>query len=141
MMLSAAKTRLDQGSNVTVFQNLPCRLACSTDCNIDHGAGQIVGPDDVIGKQHAERGIDCAQQAIAQIRFFARLHWVDVGGSEDVNVGKCRREQRFLGLSLVARERQPVSSSLIRAAAAQRKAPRQGWRYEEPGRTRLCSPR
>jgi len=50
--------RFDQGSDVTVFEDLPSGLACSTDGNIDHGAGQIVCPDDLIGKHYPEYGID-----------------------------------------------------------------------------------
>jgi uncharacterized protein YbjT (DUF2867 family) len=32
---------------------------------------QIVGPDHLVGEQHAERGIDCTQQTVTEIRLLA----------------------------------------------------------------------
>ncbi len=85
-------------------------LPSSADGNIDHGPGQVVGPNHLVGEHDPEERVDCAQQAVAEIRFLPRLHRVDVRGPEDVNAGKTRCEQCLLGLTLVARVGNPTLS-------------------------------
>jgi hypothetical protein len=111
--------QLDQGSDVTVLQDQIFAFACSLDDSIHHAASQIIGTDHLIGNQQPEHGIDCAQQAIAEVWFFAGLHGIDVSGTEDDHARKTRREQCVLGLALVTCESDPAFSSRVRSAAAQ----------------------
>lgn len=50
----------------------------------DHGAGQVVSGNHLIGEQHPKRRVDRAQQPVAEIRFLTRLHGVDLRGPEYV---------------------------------------------------------
>jgi hypothetical protein len=50
-----------------------------------------------------------------------RFHRVDVRRPEEVNVGETHREQRILGLSLVASKGHPTSSGRVCASAAQKR--------------------
>ena len=66
-------------------------LARVADGDIDHGSGQVVGPNHLVGKQQPKRRVDRAQQAVAEIRFLPRLDRVDVRGAEDVQAREpCR---------------------------------------------------
>ena len=115
--------RVTQGvghrSDVTVLENEARTISGSPDGYIHHGAGQVVGSDYLIGEQHSKRGVDCAQDAVAEIRFLPRRHGVDIRGPEKVNMGEPRRQQCILGRSLVAREGDATSFRLVRAASAQ----------------------
>jgi hypothetical protein len=110
---------LNHGPDVTVLENQGSALSCSSDKDIDHGSGQVVGPNHLVREQHPKRGVDRAHKPVAEIRFLPRLHRVDVRRSEDVNAGKTRCEQCLLGLTLVAREGKPTSSRWICAVPAQ----------------------
>ena len=77
----------DHGPNVAVFENEGSGLPRSVDDSLHHGASQIIRPDHLVWKQHAKRGVDRAQHAVAEVRFFARLHGIDVGRPEDVDSG------------------------------------------------------
>src|ERR1700738_4702817 len=66
-----------------------------------------------LGNTTRKRRIDRAQQAVAEIRLPARLHRADVRRPEEVNVGETCREQRILGLSLVASKGHPTSSGRV----------------------------
>jgi hypothetical protein len=84
--------RFDHGLDVTVLENEAWALACSPDGGLHHGAGQVVGPNHLVGEQQPKRRVDRAQQAVAEIRFLARLRGVDVRGPEEINAGKPRRQ-------------------------------------------------
>src|SRR6266481_2602833 len=73
--------RSNDGSDVTILKNNASRFLPNADDDIHHGPGQIIGPDDLIGEQQTKSGVDRAQQAVAQIRFFAWLHRIDIRGS------------------------------------------------------------
>src|SRR5437016_3332330 len=75
---------LQHGSDVTVLENLASGLPCFPDGDIDHGAGQVVSGNHLIGGQHPKRRVDRAQQPVAEIRFLTRLHGVDIRGPEYV---------------------------------------------------------
>ena len=90
--LDLAMNRSNDGSDVTILKNKASRFFPNADDDVHHGSGQVVGPNDLIGEQHPKSRVDRAQQAIAQIRFLARLHRIDIRGSEDINTGKTRCE-------------------------------------------------
>jgi hypothetical protein len=71
---------LDHRPDVTVFENPEWLFPNSP--HDDHAAGQIIGPNYLVREQHAKYGIDCPQQAVAEIRFLPRLHGIDVRGPE-----------------------------------------------------------
>src|SRR5580658_5230107 len=81
----------DHGSDVTVLENLTSALS-SWDGDVHHCTCQVVGPNHLVWKQQLKRGVDGAQQAIAEIGFLPWLHRVDVRGPEEVNVRESRRE-------------------------------------------------
>jgi hypothetical protein len=84
--------RFDHGSNVSVFENRASVLPCSVDGGINRGPRKIVGANHLVGKQYPKRGVNRAQQAVAEIWFLPWLDGVDVRGPEDVNVREARRE-------------------------------------------------
>jgi hypothetical protein len=84
--------RLDHGSDFTVLENQASLLTCSLEGDIDHGPGQVVSPNYLVGEQHPKRRVDRSQQAVAEIRFLPRLNRIDVRGPEEVNAAKGRRE-------------------------------------------------
>jgi hypothetical protein len=84
--------RLDHGSDVSVFENRASVLPRSVDGGIYHGPRKIVGANHLVGKQYPKRGVDRAQEAVAEIWFLPGLDGVDVRGSENVNVREARRE-------------------------------------------------
>src|SRR4029077_2504788 len=75
--------RLDHGPDVTVLENRASVLPCSPHDNIHHGPRQVVGSNHLVGEERSQRRVDCAQEAVAEIRFLSRLHRVDVRGPED----------------------------------------------------------
>jgi hypothetical protein len=77
--------RLDHGPDVTVLENRASVLPCSPDGNIQHGPGQVVGPNHLVVEQHPKCRVDPAQQAVTEVRFPSRLHGVDLRGPEEVN--------------------------------------------------------
>jgi len=89
------------------------------DGNIDHGSGQVVGPNHLVRKQRPERRVDRAQEAVADIRFLPRIDGIDVRRTEDVQAREPCGVKGVFGLALVTCERQPTASRRIRAAAAQ----------------------
>jgi hypothetical protein len=72
---------VDHGSNVAVLEN-PTSSVSSLDGGVHHGTSQVVGANHLVGKQQLKRGVNGAQKAIAEIRFFPRLHGIDVLTSE-----------------------------------------------------------
>ena len=50
--------RLDHGSDFTVLENQASLLTCSLEGDIDHGPGQVVGPNSLVREQHAKRWVD-----------------------------------------------------------------------------------
>ena len=84
--------RFDHGSDVMVLENLASALPCSPKGNIHHGSRQVVGPNHLVGEEQSKRGVDRAQETVAEIRFLPQLHRVDVRGPEDVKAGEPRRE-------------------------------------------------
>ena len=83
---------LNHRPDVTVLENQASTLSCSSDNDIDHGSGQVVGPNHLVREQHSKRGVDRAHKPVAEIRFLPWLYRIDVRGSEDVNAGKTRCE-------------------------------------------------
>ena len=88
--LDLAMNRSNDGSDVTILKNKASRFLPHADDDIHHCPGQVVGPNDLIGEQHPKKRVDRAQHAVAQIRFLARLHRIDIRRSEDINAGKTR---------------------------------------------------
>src|SRR5580700_4381204 len=84
--------RLDHRSDITVLENHAFALLRSPEGDIHHSLSQVVGPNDLVRKQRPKHGVDRAEQAVAEIRFFPRLHGVDVRGPEDVYAWEPRRE-------------------------------------------------
>ena len=84
--------RTDQCPDVTVLENLTFALRCFLERNIDHGPPQVVGPNHLVGEEQPKRGVDRAQEAIAEIRLLPGLHRVDVGGPEDIDAREAGRE-------------------------------------------------
>ncbi len=82
--------RLDHCSDLPILENDASSRRCSPDGDTDHGPGQVVGANYQAGEQHPKRGVDRAQQAVAEIRFFAGFYGVDVCGPEDVDAGEPR---------------------------------------------------
>jgi hypothetical protein len=78
----------------------------------------IVGATGMVGGYALRYALD--HRAIGPVTAIGRRKIGITSGPEDVNAGKPRRKQRVLGLSFVARESQPASSSRVRAAAAQK---------------------
>src|SRR6266404_1221941 len=111
--------RSNDGSDVTILKNKASRFLPNADDDIHHCPGQIIGPDDLIGEQHTKSGVDRAQQAVAQIRFFPWLYRIDIRGSEDIDAGKTGGVERVLCLSLVSCESHPTSSRRISSTPAQ----------------------
>ena len=60
--------RLNHRPDVTVLENPVSALSCSSDNDIDHGRGQVVGADHLVREQHPKRRIHHAQQSVAEIR-------------------------------------------------------------------------
>ena len=108
----------DHGSDVTVLEN-PTSTLSSLDGDVHHCTCQVIGTNHLVRKQQLKRGVDGAQQPIAEIRFLPRLHGVDVRGPEEVNAWERGREESVLGLSLVSRESDPTFSRRVRTASAQ----------------------
>src|SRR5260370_15655567 len=111
--------RLNHRPDVMVLQNKASRFLTNADDDIHHGPGQVVDPNDLIGEQHAKNRVDRAQQAVAQIRFFAWLQRIDICGSEDIDAGKTGGVEGVLCLSLVSCESHPTSSRRILSTPAQ----------------------
>src|SRR5260370_17927080 len=111
--------RSNDGSAVAILKNNASRLLPNADDDIHHCPGQVVGPNDLIGEQHAKNRVDRAQQAVAQIRFFAWLQRIDICGSEDIDAGKTGGVEGVLCLSLVSCETHPPSSRRIRSPPPQ----------------------
>ena len=86
--LDLAMNRSNDGSDVTILKNNASRFLPNADDDIHHCPGQVVGPNDLIGEQHSKNRVDRAQDAVAQIRFFAWLYRIDIRGSEDINAEK-----------------------------------------------------
>jgi len=80
--------RLGHCPDIAVLEDQAPVLRCSPDGDIDHGLGQFVGPNHLVREQHPKRGVECAQKAVAEIRFLPRLDGIDVRGPEDVNAGE-----------------------------------------------------
>src|SRR5579863_7651197 len=111
---------LHHRSDVAVLEN-PCFALCSSpNHGIHHGAAQLIGLNHLVWEQHPKRRIDHSQQAIAEVRFLARFHGVDVGGAEYVKTMEPGRQQHLLGLSFIACEGHPAAACLIGAHAAQK---------------------
>ena len=87
--------RLDHVSDVAVLENQSLRLASSPDGNIDHRSGQIVGPNHLAPEKYPKRGIEGAQQAVADVRFLPGFHGIDVCRPEDIDVGNPAARSAF----------------------------------------------
>src|SRR5260221_14594310 len=112
--------RLDHGSDVVVLENLASAVPCSPKGNIHHGPPQVVGPNHLVGEERPKRGVDRAQEAVAEIWFLPRLHRVDVRGPGDVKAREPRRESGLLGLSLIACETHPAPPGRVPATPTQK---------------------
>src|SRR4029077_20687792 len=99
---------MSSGLEVAVLENDALTLACSLNDDIHHGPGQVVRPNHQVGERHSKRGVDPAQQAVAEIWLLPRLDGVDVSGPEDVSAGKSGREDRLFCLAFVASESHPT---------------------------------
>jgi len=84
--------RPDHGSDVAVLENRAPALPRSAFDDIHHSPGQVIGPNHLVGKQHSKRRINSPQQMVTEGWFLPRLHGIDVGGPEDVNVREPRGE-------------------------------------------------
>src|ERR1700722_10625580 len=116
--------RPDHGSDVPILENWTFRSSEYDD--IHHNPRQVVCTNHLVGKQRPKQGVNPAQHTVADIRFLARLHWVDVGGPEDVNVREPRRKGCLLSLSLVTSESHSALSRWVRATPAQKRECRVG---------------
>jgi len=93
---------VDHGSDVTVLKN-PNFAVSSLDGDVHHGTSQVVGPDNQICKRNLKGRVDRAHHPTAEIRFLARLYWIDVRGPEEVDAWKAGREKCIFSLALVSR--------------------------------------
>jgi hypothetical protein len=48
--------RIDDGADVTILENESPTLAGSSEGNINHRSGQVVGPNHLVREQRRERG-------------------------------------------------------------------------------------
>jgi hypothetical protein len=80
--------------------------------------GQVVSPDDLIGKQSSKDRIDPSQDTIAKIWFFSRLHGIDICRPQDIKARKPGGDQSILSFSLVSGESHSTFSGGIGAAPA-----------------------
>src|SRR5581483_6380887 len=96
--------------DLAVLENPPSLLRRYPDDDIHHGPGQVIGPNNLVREEEPKHGVGPAQQEVTEIRFLPRLHGVDIRGPEEVDVRESRREQRVLGLSLIACEWDTTSS-------------------------------
>ncbi len=80
--------RLNQRPDVTVLENQGSALSGSSDNDIDHSSGQVVGRNDVVREQHTKCGVDRAQKAVGEIRFLPGLHGIDIRRPEEINAGE-----------------------------------------------------
>jgi hypothetical protein len=117
-------------------------LPCSPQGNIHHGPRQLVGPNHLVGEERSKRGVDRAQEAIAEILV-----------PSAAPQGKCTRAGRCKGAGTpprVVRSR-PFPYSVRKASGSVRSGPRHShsrmrvqrrgcWRGER-ARTRSGSPR
>jgi hypothetical protein len=46
---------MSKGLDVTVLENKALSLTCSLDCDLDHGPGQVIGPNHQAGEHHPKR--------------------------------------------------------------------------------------
>jgi hypothetical protein len=99
---------MDHCSDVTAFENPAFALRCLLDRNIHHGASQVVRPNDLVREQQPKRGVDRAQQAIAEIGFLARFDRVDVRRPEDVMKASTAGQKRLVDASGVADMARPA---------------------------------
>ena len=83
--------RRDHGPDIAVLQNQALALVRLSQHKIHHGAGQIIGANDLVREQHPEYRIDRAQQPVAEGRFVPRLDGVDIRRPEKVNMRETRR--------------------------------------------------
>src|SRR5579863_3639819 len=111
-------SRLDHGPNVTVLENEDFAVPCWLHGDFHHRPRQVVGANHLVGEQHPKRGVDRAQEAVAEIRFLPRLDGINIGGPEDINAGKTGCEKRLFRLAFVARERNPTPPRWVRATPA-----------------------
>ena len=133
---------LAHGSDVTVLQDRAFSMTSFLDDGFDHGPGQVVGSNHLVGEQHTKRWVDPAQQPVAEIRFLSRLHGVDVGRPEDINTREIRwREAPSRPLPCSAQTLCGFVPSGPRRSRSRMRTPRRGCWRGELARTRLYSPR
>ena len=137
--------RPHQGSDVTVLENPPSALLpLHAQSDIHHGPGQVVGRNDLVGKQHAKGGVEPTQQAIAEIRFLPRLHGIDVrrAATGEWRGGPPPRK-------IVPSRPRPCSARRVcdyvpsgpRHFRSRMRTPPRGCCCGKPARIRSCSPR
>ena len=82
----------DHRSDVTVLENPAFTLHRFPDDNVHHGPRQVVGRNHLVWEEQPKRGVDRAQEAVAEIRFLPRPHRIDVRRPEDINAGEPGRK-------------------------------------------------
>jgi hypothetical protein len=100
----------DHGSDVPILENLASAVS-SLERDVHHGTCQVVGPNHLVRKQQLKRGVDSAQQAIAEIRFLPALHGVDICRAKNVNPREPGCEESVFGLPLISCESDSTSSA------------------------------
>jgi hypothetical protein len=83
--LRAVHSRIGYGSDVEVLESSRLRLPLFSGPQHPPSPGPTRRPESLGLEQHPERGIDRAQQAVAEIRLLARLHGVNIRGPKYVN--------------------------------------------------------
>jgi len=83
--LKLVRNQASEMADVTVLENQRSAFSSLSHGDIHPRSGQVVGTNHLVGEQHPKCRINRPQEAIAEIGFSTRLHWVDVPGAEDVH--------------------------------------------------------
>src|ERR1700739_4794498 len=111
--------RIDHPSNVMVFKDATFVFLCFRNVYVHHCLAQLVFPNHQVWKRHAKRGVDSAEETIAEIRFPTRFYRINVSWSKDVNPRKSGSQERILRLALITCKRRSALASWVCASAAQ----------------------
>src|SRR5580700_3319130 len=90
-------SRLDQGSDITIFQNQIfdnkiLALPSVSNHHIQHCPGQVAGSNYLIRKQHSKHRIRRPQQSVGEVWFLSGLHGIDVCGPKEKNAWETGRD-------------------------------------------------
>src|SRR5579863_1050384 len=118
--------RLDYRSDVAVFKYSVGAFHCFPNHNVHHGPRKVVGRNHLVGEQHPKHRVNSTEKPVTEIRLLPRLHRVDVGGPEYVEVWESRPKQRLFGLSFIACKRHAAASRLVGTHTAKERKGRVG---------------